>query len=154
MGDNFIAWIAPKGGGLMASATNRQRSRRAGGSRSKSSPPRPDDAVMARLSELEPIVSVLSDDIKPLARSLATNCARLSVTLDSCWADYSRNGAVVEYDNGGGQSGVRENPAYACYIQASRELGSAIGKLVQMVGPGTVAADALTDWQDDQRAVE
>lgn len=109
---------------------------------------------MARLSELEPIVSVLSDDIKPLARSLATNCARLSVTMDKCWADYSKNGAVVAYDNGGGQSGVRENPAYGAYIKASREFGAAVGKLVQMVGPGTVAADSLTEWQDEQRARE
>ena len=138
----------------MVSDQNKPKSRRATSRRSKPSPQPPEDAVAARLAELEPIISVLSDDIRPLARSLATNCARLSVTMDVCWADYSRNGAVVEYDNGGGQSGVRENPAYACYIKASRELGSAIGKLVQMVGPGTVAADALTDWQDDQRAVE
>ena len=138
----------------MVSEANGPKSRRAGGSRAKSSPPRPDDAVMVRLSELEPIVSVLSDDIKPLARSLATNCARLSVTMDVCWADYSRSGAVVEYDNGGGQSGVRENPAYGAYIKASREFGAAVGKLVQMVGPGTVAADSLTEWQDSQRERE
>ena len=154
MGDNFIAWISPKRGGLVVSDKNKPKSRRATSRRSKPSPPLPEDAVAARLAELEPIISVLSDDIRPLARSLATNCARLSVTLDSCWADYSRNGAVVEYDNGGGQRGIRENPSYAAYIKASRELGGSIGKLVQMVGPGTVAADALTEWQADQRAVE
>ena len=105
-------------------------------------------------SQLAPMVSVLSEDVRPLAQTLATNCARLSATMDMCWTEYSKAGAVVEYDNGGGQSGVRENPAYGCYIKASRELGGAIGKLVQMVGPGTVAADSLTEWQDEQRARE
>jgi hypothetical protein len=100
------------------------------------------------------MVEALSEDVRPLAQTLATNCARLSATMDACWSDYSKNGAVVEYDNGGGQTGVRENPSYACYIKASRELGGAIGKLVQMVGPGTVAADSLTGWQDEQRARE
>lgn len=138
----------------MAVAGNRPASRGPSRSRGKSSGARPEKTVRDYESELAPMVSALSEDVRPLAQTLATNCARLSATMDACWSDYSRKGAVVEYDNGGGQSGVRENPAYACYIKASRELGGAIGKLVQMVGPGTVAADSLTDWQDEQRARE
>ena len=138
----------------MAVAGNRPASRGSSTSRKKPSGVRTKKTVDDYESELAPMVDALSEYVRPLAQTLATNCARLSATMDKCWADYSKNGAVVAYDNGGGQSGVRENPAYACYIKASRELGGAIGKLVQMVGPGTVAADSLTDWQDEQRARE
>lgn len=138
----------------MAIAPGRAKSRSSSASQEKPSNALPESRVKKRLAELEPMVSSLSDDVRPLAQSLATNIARLSVTMDVCWADYSGRGAVVKYDNGGGQSGVRENPAYGAYIKASREFGAAVGKLVQMVGPGTVAADSLTEWQDSQRERE
>jgi hypothetical protein len=146
--------INQKGVVSVTVASDKPKSHKTTGSRTRSSGALPEKAVKKRLSELGPIVAVLSEDIRPLAMALATNCARLSVTMDVCWKNYSRDGAVVTYDNGGGQQGVRENPSYGAYVKASRELGSSIGKLIQMVGPGTVAADDLTDWQADQRARE
>ena len=120
-------------------------------SRAKPSRQRPDSAVNDALVLLQPIVDSLPDDAKSLATPLVLDCARLAVTMDVCWAMIARDGPVTSYDNGSGQSGTHENPAFGSYVKASRNLSSNVGKLIQIVGPGTCAADNLTIFLDGKR---
>ena len=95
----------------MVVAGNHPASRNSSQSRKKPSGVRTKKTERDYESELSPMVESLSDDVRPLAQTLATNCARLSATMDACWADYSKNGAVVTYDNG---------PVYQAFDRESR----------------------------------
>ena len=135
----------------MASATNKPKPRRVAGSQKKSSPPRPESDVEKVIGQLNPTIDALPDDAKALAATLVLDCARLAVTMDRCWSLIEDDGPVTSYDNGSGQSGTHENPAFGAYVKASRNLSANIGKLIQMVGPGTCAADNLSNFLDDKR---
>lgn len=135
----------------MASAPNRTKHRRVAGSQPKSSPPRPESDVEKVIKQLSPTIDALPDDAKALAATLVLDCARLAVTMDRCWSLIENDGPVTRYDNGSGQSGTHENPAFGAYVKASRNLSANIGKLIQMVGPGTCAADNLSTFLDDKR---
>ena len=135
----------------MASATNKPKPRRVAGSQKKSSPPRPESDVEKVIGQLNPTIDALPDDAKALAATLVLDCARLAVTMDRCWSLIEDDGPVTSYDNGSGQSGTHENPAFGAYVKASRNLSANIGKLIQMVGPGTCAADNLTIFLDGKR---
>jgi hypothetical protein len=41
---------------------------------------------------------------------------------------------VIEYDNGGGQRGVRKNPVHEMYNATMRQYVTAVDKFVQLVG--------------------
>ena len=135
----------------MDSATNKPKSRRGAGSQKKSSPPRPESDVDKVIERLSPTIDALPDDAKALAAPLVLDCARLAVTMDRCWSLIEDDGPVTSYDNGSGQSGTHENPAFGAYVKASRNISANIGKLIQMVGPGTCAADNLSSFLDDKR---
>ena len=135
----------------MSSTTNKKEFHMETPSRARPSRQRPDSAVNDALGLLRPVVDALPDDAKSLATPLVLDCARLAVTMDVCWAMIARDGPVTSYDNGSGQSGTHENPAFGAYVKASRNLSANIGKLIQMVGPGTCAADNLSTFLDDKR---
>lgn len=48
-------------------------------------------------------------------RSVIENTAFIKAKLDEARADMADEPMVVEYDNGGGQSGIRENPIFRGY---------------------------------------
>ena len=132
-------------------ASDRPKSRRTTKSRAKSSHPRPESDVKKAIKQLSPTVEALPEDTKALAAPLVLDCARLAVTMDRCWSLIENDGPVTSYDNGSGQTGTHENPAFGAYVKASRNLSANIGKLIQMVGPGTCAADNLSTFLDDKR---
>ena len=43
------------------------------------------------------------------------NVCWMQVKLEDARKDISEDGVTMEYDNGGGQSGIRENPAFRAY---------------------------------------
>lgn len=43
------------------------------------------------------------------------NVCWMQIKLEDARNDISEDGVTMEYDNGGGQSGVRENPAFKAY---------------------------------------
>jgi hypothetical protein len=135
----------------MSSTTNKKELHMATPSRAKSSHPRPESDVKKAIKQLSPTVEALPEDTKALAMPLVLDCARLAVTMDRCWSLIENDGPVTSYDNGSGQSGTHENPAFGAYVKASRNLSANIGKLIQMVGPGTCAADNLSTFLDDKR---
>ena len=135
----------------MASTMNKPKPRRVAESQKKSSPPLPESDVEKVIGQLNPTIDALPDDTKALATPLVLDCARLAVTMDRCWSLIEDDGPVTSYDNGSGQSGTHENPAFGAYVKASRNLSANIGKLIQMVGPGTCAADNLSSFLDDKR---
>ena len=135
----------------MASTTNKPKPRRVAESQKKSSHPRPESDVKKAIKQLSPTVEALPEDTKALAMPLVLDCARLAVTMDRCWSLIENDGPVTSYDNGSGQTGKHENPAFGAYVKASRNLSSNVGKLIQIVGPGTCAADNLTIFLDGKR---
>lgn len=135
----------------MASTMNKKELHMETPSRAKPSHPRPESDVEKAIKQLSPTIDALPDDAKALAATLVLDCARLAVTMDRCWSLIENDGPVTSYDNGSGQSGTHENPAFGAYVKASRNLSANIGKLIQMVGPGTCAADNLTIFLDGKR---
>lgn len=45
---------------------------------------------------------------------------------------------VIPYDNGGGQSGVRENPAYKQYEALSKQYNGALAQLNNLLGTSSI----------------
>lgn len=46
---------------------------------------------------------------------LFDNICWMQIKLEEARADIAEDGLTIEYDNGGGQSGIRENPAFKAY---------------------------------------
>lgn len=57
---------------------------------------------------------VNEDRIDALAPVFANVCW-MQIKLEEARFDIGEDGLTVEYDNGGGQSGIRENPAFKAY---------------------------------------
>ena len=57
----------------------------------------------------------ISGDRMKLLQPVAENTAWMKAKLDEAREDLKDGRIVVEYDNGGGQSGIKENPALRSY---------------------------------------
>ena len=57
---------------------------------------------------------MIEDRIDALAPVFASVCW-MQLKLEEARSDIGEDGLTVEYDNGGGQSGIRENPAFKAY---------------------------------------
>lgn len=56
---------------------------------------------------------------------------------------------VIEYDNGGGQKGVRENPYYTSYTKLLNSYTKGLTALINMIGDADEAAtSALIDLRE------
>ena len=73
------------------------------------------------------------------------NLAWMKVKLDDARELIGTESITVGYDNGGGQSGIRENPAYKAYEALwknySAGLNALLGQLPDKAAPGILAAD-------------
>jgi len=73
--------------------------------------------VQAVHDRLRDLTSSMSDEEHALIDSLLENAAWLQVKLDSTRTLLEDQDVLVEYDNGGGQCGVRKNPGFDGYRQ-------------------------------------
>jgi hypothetical protein len=57
----------------------------------------------------------------------------------------------TEYDNGGGQSGLREHPGFSAYNKLFTTFSRGIKQLTDMMPSGSTAGDALIDYLNETR---
>ncbi len=87
--------------------------------------------------------------IRPQAETLAKQVLSMSDKLEEARAQMEAEPIVIEYDNGGGQSGVRENPYYSAYEKLLASYLKSLSALREMIGD-EASPEAAT--LDDLRA--
>lgn len=74
--------------------------------------------------------------IKPQAVTLAKQLLFIAKKLEESKAALKDQPIVIPYDNGGGQVGIRENPAYAAYEKLLTSYTKSLAALREMIGNG------------------
>lgn len=94
----------------------------------------------------------LPEDTEPMVRELAENVVFMHKKLSATRKALRKEAVVVPYDNGGGQTGIRRNPAFEMYCtllaQYRRSIDQIIGILQkhgreEETGESTPLADIL-----------
>lgn len=131
---------------------NAKVSRQNGGTERKRRPQTPQNRVDAELRKLQRITKdAIPKERRDAALSLLPNIAFLKVKLDEARSDLLYESLFTEYDNGGGQSGLREHPGFSAYNKLFTTFARAVKQLTDMMPSGSIAADALTDYINETR---
>lgn len=122
----------------------------------KSPPKRSGQTIQARYqSELKKLQrltkDVIPDDRRNAIMPLMSNIAFLKVKLDQARNELMGESIFTEYDNGGGQSGVREHPGFSAYNKLFTTLSRGIKQITDMMPTGSTAADALAEYLNETR---
>ena len=120
------------------------------------SPPKGARSKQSRLeSELRKLRELTKDAIPDEKRKaimpLLANIAFLKVKLDDARAELLYEDIFTEYDNGGGQTGLREHPGFSAYNKMFTTFSRSVKQLTDMMPSGTAAADALIDFINETR---
>lgn len=83
--------------------------------------------------ELTGIIKLIPEDLKPLARVQATEIRFMKRKLLQARRCIDDEEIVIPYNNGGGQSGIRANPAYAEYEKLYKTYDTAVRSLLDML---------------------
>ena len=112
------------------------------------SPPKGARSKQSRLeSELRKLRELTKDDEKRKAiMPLLANIAFLKVKLDDARAELLYEDIFTEYNNGGGQTGLREHPGFSAYNKLFTTFSRSVKQLTDMMPSGTAAADAVIDF--------
>jgi hypothetical protein len=71
---------------------------------------------------------------------LFDNICWMQIKLDDARAEIGEDGLLTEYDNGGGQSGVRQNPAFKAYEALWKSYCTGLGILLAELPDNAKAA--------------
>ncbi len=80
---------------------------------------------------------------------LMKNIAWQKVKLEDARSDLMSASLFVAYDNGGGQTGIREHPGFAAYNKLMATYTRGLKQLLDAMRPGSTAADELVDFIKD-----
>ena len=94
---------------------------------------------------------VIPDDRRNAIMPLMSNIAFLKVKLDQARNELMGESIFTEYDNGGGQSGVREHPGISAYNKLFTTFSRGIKQITDMMPTGSTAADALAEYLNETR---
>lgn len=83
-------------------------------------------------------VRVLHDEALALAESVVFMAEKLEVSRELL----KEEPLVIEYDNGGGQKGIRENPHFTAYEHLLAAYNKAFRQLTEIVEKGTPSRKA------------
>lgn len=73
------------------------------------------------------------------------NVSWMKSKLDDARTAIGEDGITVEYDNGGGQTGVRENPAFRAYEALWKTYLSGLDALLKLLPAGAAEDPALSE---------
>lgn len=102
--------------------------------------PRPVVKQPSKAEQLVSGVSVLHDEALELAESVVFMAAKLEESRKAM----ENEPLVVPYDNGGGQTGIRENPHYTAYEKLMNTYTRSLAQLTQIVEKGTTSEKGLS----------
>lgn len=97
-----------------------------------------EERVKQEADRLRGIVGEVSDRQRSVLDPVIDNVAWMKVKLEDTREEIKDAPVTIEYDNGGGQTGVRENPMFKGYESLWRSYVSGLGKIM----------DALPDEAD------
>lgn len=89
--------------------------------------------VKNRASELVSGVSVLHDEAQELAESVLFMAEKLKESRELM----KDEPLIIDYDNGGGQKGIRENPHYVAYEHLMISYTKSLRQLTEIIEKGT-----------------
>jgi hypothetical protein len=84
----------------------------------------------------------VSDRRQKALEGVIQNAAFMRVSLDDTIKEIADADVVVEYDNGGGQTGIRENPLFNAYEKLFGKYLAAMNTILESL-PAEAAAEAL-----------
>lgn len=84
----------------------------------------------------------VSDRRQKALEGVIQNAAFMRVSLDDTIKEIADADVVVEYDNGGGQTGIRENPLFNAYEKLFAKYLAAMNTILESL-PAEAAAEAL-----------
>lgn len=106
-------------------------------------------------NELKKLQRLTKDSIPEDRRSaimpLLSNIAFMKVKLDQARNELMGESIFTYYDNGGGQSGLREHPGFSAYNKLFTTFSRGIKQITDMMPSGSTAADALVDYLNETR---
>lgn len=80
------------------------------------------------------ICAKVDERIRPQATELADQVIFMAGKLKESKAGLKDQAIVIPYDNGGGQTGIRENPAFTAYEKLLATYTKSLAALREMIG--------------------
>lgn len=80
------------------------------------------------------ICARVDERIRPQAKVLADQVIFMAGKLRESKAGLKDQAIVIPYDNGGGQTGIRENPAFSAYEKLLASYTKSLAALREMIG--------------------
>ncbi len=129
-----------------------QVSAKVAGSKKERKPASPQARVESELRKLQRITKdAIPDDKRNVVLGMLPNLAFMKYKLDEARKELLYESIFTEYDNGGGQWGLREHPGFAAYNKLFTTFQRGIKQLCDLMPTGAAAADALTDYLAETR---
>ena len=88
------------------------------------------------MTEAEQLVAGYDGPLRPQVLELAENVVFMAHKLKETRDSMGKTPLIVRYDNGGGQSGYRENPVFKAYNSMAARYVVALHELIAIVGDG------------------
>lgn len=86
------------------------------------------------VTDAERMCAELGGPMHDQAVELAENVLFMAAKLEETRREMEDQPPIVEYNNGGGQCGTRENPIYKTYVMLNRQYVNALRQLNDMLG--------------------
>lgn len=108
--------------------------------------------VESELRKLQRLTkNAIPDDKRKAVLGMLPNIAFMKVKLDEARHDLLYESIFTEYDNGGGQTGLREHPGFAAYNKLFTTFQRGVKQLCDLMPTGAVAADELIKYVAETR---
>ncbi len=88
----------------------------------------------------------MPDERREVLFPLMQNLAWQKVKLEDARSDLMSASLFVAYDNGGGQTGIREHPGFSAYNKLMATYNRGLKQLLDAMRPESAAADELVDY--------
>ena len=86
----------------------------------------------------------ISDNKKKAFVPIIENVALMKVKLDELREEIAHEDFMVEYDNGGGQKGIRENPKFKRYESFFKTFMLGMGRIIDELPDEKMSSEAIT----------
>ena len=94
---------------------------------------------MNRAEEICSGINELYTETLALAKAVVLMSEKIEETIESI----KESPLVIPYDNGGGQSGIRENPEYTAFEKLMASYTKSLRQLTEMVEKGSVSKKTI-----------
>ena len=91
--------------------------------------------ILEEKCRLLDIFKDIDENMKNFVEKQIINLAWYTVSIEDLQESIDKNGTVVEYNNGGGQSGLKDNPDVKTLIAYQKHVNTIVNQLVSLVPP-------------------